>query len=151
MRAYDPETEELEHLAGDAPAVIGKVDEAMRSGRGIGTETDLSKTAIAHPMVRYKDMVLEVDLYLEPGAPDLSSQYLHFIVLCPRCRNALTVRGDRKEIEFRPPTAELPRGVLSCSPFKCTWELESDGRRMEFGLGMCNWTVGIHKNVAKDA
>jgi hypothetical protein len=34
---------------------------------------------------------------------------------------------------------------------KCTWELENDGRRMEFGLGLCNWTVGIDHNIARDA
>lgn len=151
MRAYDPEKEELEFLAGDQPEqVIDRVNQAQRDG-GMMSEADLTKSAIAHPYIRYKDVVLEVDVYLAPGARNLSSENLHFVVLCPRCKNALTVRGDRKDIEFVPPTASSPRGILSCEPFQCTWELESDGRRMEFGLGLCNWKVGIHKNMAKDA
>lgn len=151
-RAYNPATEELEQLAGDPPDVyqtgrhgdpLGQMDpKAM----GYASQMDLSKSALAHPMIRYKDFVIEADVYRVPDSDELQ-----VVILCPRCRNALTISSLKKDVQFEMPSAKHQRGVLSIEPFGCTWELESDGRRMEFGLGLCNWKVGINKNVAKDA
>jgi hypothetical protein len=151
MNAYDPKTEELEHLAGDEPDPgmyqTGKHFDPMGTGAmGHASQVDLSRGALAHPMIRYKDFVLEVDVYAVPDSDEIS-----VVLLCPRCRNALKVSSLRKRIEFERPSQRYPQGVLSIEPLRCSWELESDGRRMEFGLGMCNWSVAIDKNIAKDA
>ena len=106
---------------------------------------DKSKIPI---QVRYKDFLLEVDLYLNgEGNPD------KVLLLCPQCRNQLQITSERKAISFEPNALKEFGGRLNIEPFKCTWEKDSskDGRRMEFGLGLCGWRVAIDNNVAKDA
>lgn len=132
MQAFDPEREELEFLAGDQPL----------PEKGLVSTTDLTQTAKAHPMIRYKDRVIEADLYEMGGQ-------LMVHLLCPRCRHALKISSERKHMEW-------DRESLSVEPFTCTWELGrdtsgTDGDHIAFGLGLCGWRVAIDKNVARDA
>lgn len=127
----NPTTEELYSIKEDAQDPEGLVQ------GGYSSTVGLNKTAIGNPQIRYKDFVLTVDVY------KMDNQMMIHLY-CPRCRNALRITSERKQIDFS-------NGKLSVEPFKCTWELESEGRRMEFGLGLCSWQVGIHENVARDA
>lgn len=93
--------------------------------------------------VVYKDFVLTVDVYAIPGEP------LQVHLICPGCRKQLRVTQDRKHIDWHPATGEL-----SISPFQCTWEKSDDAHVPGLVAGggtLCKWTVGIDKNVAKDA
>lgn len=127
MSAYDPQKEELYHIAGDT-----------EEGRGAYSDIRLTKTAIGRPMVRYKDRILECDVYLIGGE-------LMVHLICPRCCNALRVSAKNKRIDFSD-------GKLTVEPFQCTWELgERDGERMDFGVGLCRWKAAIDENRAKDA
>lgn len=126
---YDSQKEELYQVAGDAD-------------HGIASDTKLMNSAYAKPQIRYSgrygEFVLECELYNLNG--ELA---LHLI--CPRCRNALWIKNTRKQMDFD------RNSGFSCEPFECTWELDTDGRRMEFGLGLCNWKAVIDCNRARDA
>ena len=128
MQAHNPNTEELFHVAGDM-------------NTGISADVNLNKSAFASPTIRYSgrygEFVLECELYKVGN--ELS---LHLI--CPRCHNALWVRSTRKQMSF-----DFDKG-FSCEPFECTWELP-EGRRMEFGIGLCRWKAVIDCNRARDA
>lgn len=143
---FDKEREELVHLAGDQPDPLTGMPgvETARAGGGIMSTVRMTKSAAGHPKVRYKDFVLELDVYEPPGAP----RYVHLI--CPRCRHALRITEDRKAMEYDPTRDVENGGRISVEKFTCTWELPED-RRMEFGLGLCRWTVAIDNNVARDA
>lgn len=110
--------------------------------------------------------LLTVDVYALPGEP------LKVHLICPRCRNHLTIPGDRKAIEFAP-NDRNPRspsiialgipphmqemaklGRLSVEPFECTWELDA-GKKVgssEFtGNNLCRWRAAIDNNTVKAA
>lgn len=136
-RAFDPATESLYHIAGNVPDPSGESAQL-----GIQSSIDMTKSAIGHPLIRWRDRVIESDLYLTDGR-----FVLH--IICPKCStpeapHALYVRQEQKDMDWRPETGEL-----SVEPFMCTWELP-EGRRMEFGIGMCKWRVAIEKNIARD-
>lgn len=139
------------------------------SGAGLrGVEQSLSLDhAKIEVKVRYRGRhgfhILTVDV--TPATP---TSPLEVLLLCPRCQQQLRIASDRKAIEFLPNVPVkivldseevidgdasdlVSLGQLSIEPFECTWELNPQGRRMEFGLGLCKWKVGIDKNVAKDA
>lgn len=122
---------ELMHLAGDPDT-------------GLMSTVSLSQSAIAHPIVRYKEFVLELDVYKTPDEP----MYVHLI--CPRCHNMLTISAKRKRMELRD-GGERKGGIISIEPFECTWEMEPNGRRVGFGLGLCRLKLAIDENIAKDA
>lgn len=135
--AFDPQRESLYHIAGDVPDPSGE-----SAQHGIQSSIDMTKSAIGHPLIRWRDRVIESDLYLTDGR-----FVLHLI--CPKCSmpgapHALYVRQERKDMDWKPETGEL-----SVEPFECTWELP-EGRRQEFGLGLCRWRVAIEKNIARD-
>lgn len=137
-QAFDPQRESLYHIAGNVPDPSG-VDPNQH---GMQSSIDMTKGALAHPLIRWRDRVIESDLYLVDGR-----FVLHLI--CPKCSmpgspHALYVRQERKDMDWRPETGEL-----SVEPFECTWELP-EGRRQEFGLGLCRWRVAIEKNFARD-
>lgn len=136
-QVYNPAREELVHIAGDAPDPMG-------SGlMGKHSSLRLTKTAAGHPLIRYKDRVLEADVYLsEPTLANPASIMVHLI--CPRCLNALRISNDKKAMEY-----DAATDTLSVERMRCTWELGAE--RREFGIGMCNWTVAIDHNIAKDA
>lgn len=127
-KAYNPRTEEIFTIKDDAK-------DPLNTGL-VGKEglTSFDKSAIARPQVRWKNFVLTMDVY---RLDDEVMVHLY----CPRCQNALKISSKRKDIG-------LHEGKLSVEPFKCTWELEE--ARREFGVGLCNWSVGIKDNVAYD-
>lgn len=130
--AYNPNTEELYTIKEDAldPAGTGQVGKSATIG--------LNKSAVAKPLIRYKDFVIEADLY------NMDGEFMVHLY-CPKCRNALSIKGSQKKIDYSTSDG------LSVEPFMCTWELDPEGRRMEFGLGLCRWKVGISNNIARDA
>jgi hypothetical protein len=133
-------------------------------GRAVG-EHDFSKNADGHPIVLYRtkegqDFFLTVDVHQLPGQP--MTIYLY----CPLCNNHLTIRQDNKAIDYDPHArVKLPGytadevvaglgvaglgGRLSVEPFRCTWEEKPDLRR-SYGFGVCNWSVVIENNVARN-
>lgn len=130
---FDPKTEEVVHLAGD-----------MDHGLSSTVRLDKNKIEI---QVRYRDFLVTCDLNQIEGAP------MHLLWLCPRCRHTSTITSDKKQMSYEPKRLQQFGGELCVEPFKCAWELDSsrDGRRMEFGLGLCNLTLAIDCNIAKDA
>lgn len=135
---FDPRTESLYHIAGDVSDPSGVEPEKF----GAQSSIDMTKSAIGHPLIRWRDRIIEGDLYQIEG-----KLVLH--VICPKCStpeapHALYIREERKGMEWNPETGEL-----SIEPFECTWELP-EGRRMEFGLGLCRWRVAIERNIARD-
>ena len=138
---------ELVQLAGDAPDPTGE------GPNGAQTTYHLNRSALANPLVTYQsgsqEYVLECDVYQQPGEPPI----VHLI--CPRCHNALNIRGDRKHIQLILNAGPRGQGLLSIEPFECTWELPDAGRHRPGILGsgttLCRWRVAIDKNVAKHA
>jgi hypothetical protein len=136
--AHNPQTEELIHLAGDAPDPDGS------ELRGRQSTMRLTKTALGRPAVRYEhgvqSFVLDCDVYEMPGA----GLMVHLI--CPRCRHALRLTSERHVIEY-----DARDGLLSVQRLACVWELEGDGAVAEhFGTSLCRWTAAIDRNVARD-
>jgi uncharacterized protein YbaR (Trm112 family) len=143
MPLYDEKREELVHLAGDVADYAGNSHvRGYQSSLNLGKHPD-----VKHPKVRYKDFLIECDVYQYPEAP------LEVVLICPRCRNTLKISEERKQLEYDPSRNQDAGGHLSVEPFTCTWEIDpsKDGRRMDFGLGLCGWRVGITDNVARDA
>lgn len=126
--AYDPNKEDLFHLAGDAD-------------HGMGSTARLTKSAIGHPEIRYKgkqgDFVMTADVYRTDG-----KLLVHLI--CPKCRHALHVREAAKKMAYSEADG------LSIEAFECSWELDGDTGRL-FGLALCRCRLAIDKNVARDA
>jgi hypothetical protein len=165
LAAFDPDREELVPLQGDpndvhASDVYQQAQQLDPSGSGrlgMASQMNLQKTALGHPLIRYRDVVIEADVYAD-GAGGLIVN-----IYCPRCRHSLSIPSTRKAIEFEPQatldkaTGQIQkRGKISVEPFRCTWELgrgtdATAGDRMNFGVGLCNWTVAIDNNVARDA
>lgn len=122
--------EEVFQICGDAPDPMG----SHRIGQEISA--DLTKTALGHPKIRYRDRIIEADVYGIDG-----SLMIHLI--CPKCStpdtvHALKISSDQKQISYDPSD-----GRLSIEPFSCTWEAPD-------GVGLCKWRVAIDDNVAKD-
>ena len=148
-------SKELFYVAGDVPDPTGA------PLRGMAPSYRLTQTAIGHPMIFWRDLVLEADVYALHGQP------LQLHLICPQCRNALIIRQGNKVISYDPKAAvpappgwthadvrqALPNGLgglLSVELFACTWEIDG-GLRRSFGLARCGWRVAIDNNVARDA
>lgn len=166
--AFDPSREELYSIIDEESADGAAAGDVYRQGSfadpsgsglmGQASQMRLKEMALGHPLIRYKDLVLEADVYKDPEGGGLMVN-----IFCPRCRNSLRITSQRKQIEFtaalvrdRATGRMLKRGTLSVSPFQCTWELgrgtdQTGADRMDFGMGLCRWTVAIDNNVAKDA
>lgn len=134
MPAYDPSREELVHVAGDEDT-------------GVQTDHRLTKSAYAQPQIRYKgkagDYLLTIEVY--HFGDSWSANFY-----CPKCRHSLWIRTPNKFLKWDP-----ERGLFS-EPFQCTWEngRDTDGTRtdrMDFGIGMCNWTAAFDGWSVKDA
>jgi len=149
-RAFDPEKEELNLIAGD-----GLVRTQGSMEKGIASTTRLTQNAFAHPMIRYSgrygEFVLEGDLYQMPVSAGKSELMLH--IICPVCStpekpHALRIVSSRKKMEY-----DNTRGI-SVETFGCTWELPEAGNTpgaLKFGMGLCKWRVAIENNRAHDA
>jgi len=139
MPNFDPEREELEHVSGDAP------DDGSQGRLGL---FDLTKNAY-RVRVRYKDMAIFCEVYQIPGEPI----QIHWA--CPRCgplnvKRMSTIWGNQKKIDFDPRAQIEDGGRLNVEQFECSWELESSGRRMDFGLGMCGLKLVIDNSRARE-
>lgn len=162
MNAFNPQTEKLEFLAGDK--VVQERSYQDPNGPLGGHQTvRLDKAAIGHPYVRYRDRVLELDVYpllgdgtQEAGAPER----LEVILICPRCQHELRITSDRKAIDYTPgaPVLEVEgsqpswqvRGTISIERFQCTWESDTRAAVTGHGENLCRWRVAIDKNIARD-
>jgi len=149
---------EIFEVKSDVPDPTGSGMRGMTSG------IDLSKSAIGHPVIHYKakdgsEHLLTADVYALPGEP------MKVYILCPECKNHLTIRQDNKAIDYdRNVVPRIPGftteelfaqlnisdlgGRISIEPFRCTWEEKPDLRR-SYGFGVCGWGVSITNNVAK--
>ena len=142
-------------MAGDMP------DPAGTGLLGQAPSYRLTRSALGHPMIFWRDLVLEADVYALPEQP------LQVHIICPCCRHALIIRQGNKAIYYDP-KADVPippgwtaaevqmaipgglGGLLSVDVFACTWEAEGDLKR-DFGFSRCQWRVVIENNVARDA
>jgi hypothetical protein len=155
QRAYDPKTEELEYVAGDKDPLGDnpEIADMYRSYQmvdptgateNVGQASSIDAQAgKAKVQVRYDgkhgSYVLETDVF-QP-APGVFEVHIH----CPKCHKVGRITMERKAIDFDGVT-------LSIEPWMCTWETqEADGRRMEFGLGLCRARYALDKNRLKDA
>ena len=167
MNAFNPQTEELVYVAGDKPvAVQNNLSARSPDPRDVGllgksSTMRLDKAALGHPLIRYRDRVIEADVYpfLDgDNDPAADRQRLEVILICPCCENQLRVTSDRKAIEWAPGLPEIDdagqvivRGVISIEPFQCTWEKDGKAAVTGHGENLCRWRVGIDKNIARDA
>lgn len=143
---YDPNREEIFHVAGDV---------ADPTGTGLrGQQSSVSlDTKIAEVQIRYKDTLIFGDVYRYPGVP------LRVVLMCPVCHNALTVCADRKAIDYDLEAAPKIGGRISIEKFECPFEAPGAGAHnpragaigIITGTKMCGWKVGVDNNVAKDA
>lgn len=133
-------------------------------GRAVGNQ-DFSQNADGHPVILYRtkdgvDFFLTADVHMAPGQPMLVYIY------CPLCNNHLTIKQTNKSIDYDPHApVKLPGydavqvaaglgvsslgGRISIERLRCTWEEKPDLRR-SFGFGVCNWSVVIDDNVARN-
>lgn len=166
MALYDAAREEMEVLGGDYardPSGRGAVRQGVMAdpdgerGRGLASQTnfDHGKTTA---VIRYKDKLIEADVYAIGDAP------IQVVILCPRCGNASTVRGDKKPVEWSPHVPEkvgllVNAGTISIAPFECAWEMpgkvheKASGNRSVImkSDNLCRLKLAVDKNVAKDA
>jgi len=162
MTMFDEKKEEMIPLAGDGdPTRSGLVDQTTRfrdptgtGAVGASSGVNLDKTKDCTVVVRYKDKLLELDVYAFPGAP------MKLVLLCPRCGNALNIESDKKQMQLEKHAPQqvgafVNEGRLSVEPFECTWELPDAGVHVpgiqSAGTSLCRWRVGIDKNIARDA
>jgi hypothetical protein len=163
MNAYNPQTEELFYVGGDRPAAVqnslaARSPDPRDAGLlGRSSTVRLDKAALGHPLIRYRDRVIEADVF--PFLADGDETRLEVILICPRCEHELRVTSDRKHIEWTPGAPEIDsatgeavvRGEISIEPFQCTWEKDTKTPVTGHGENLCRWRVGIDKGIARDA
>lgn len=165
MSLYDAAREEMEVLGGDYardPSGVGAIKQGVMSdpmgerGKGLASQTNFGhgKTTT---VIRYKDKLIEADVYALPNTP------VHVVIMCPRCGNASTIKGERKAIDWRPHAPQkigelVNAGIISIEPFECSWELPDAGqhnarntRQISGFAPLCRLKLAVDKNVAKDA
>jgi hypothetical protein len=131
---YDPEKEYVEYIAGDPKGPRPDVKGNPFDKRGQTQTWDLKKGVVAEPKIRYKDMIIECELYELEG--NLS---LHMI--CPKCHNMLWVREPNKKVAYDPST-----GLIDVEASKCTWEVDPNSPMRLFGVSLCNFSFGVVKS-----
>ena len=101
---------------------------------GMWSSMNLTQTADAHPVVLWKDKILQGDLWDRGGQ-------LMLLFYCPKCLHQIQITSARKKIEW-----DAQRGLF-VEPFVCTWEnADSEGRQDEriiAGINLCRWSVAI--------
>ena len=93
--------EEIYEIKGDV------ADPGGTGRRGISVGADLTKSAIGHPRIRFRDRISEADLYAADGE-------LMVHMYCPQCQNANQILGSRKRIEWS-------GDRITIEVFTCTW------------------------------
>lgn len=134
---YDPQREDL-YVAKDDVMGPGAHDDQVVTG--YSSTMRFTKTALGHPLIRYKDHVIEADVY---PSPDGQGFIAHLI--CPKCTNNLQVDSNKKQVGYDPET-----DTISIEKISCTWEADGSIRK-DFGFNRCGWKVVIDNNIAKDA
>lgn len=139
LPTFNPDTEVLEHVAGDDPNASSRLG-----------SIDMTRNAFGKVRVRFEDKMIFAEVYKTPEG------MLEVHWMCPRCgplnaQRMSRIPGSRKRIEYDPSVQAEDGGRLSVEAFECPWELESEGRRMEFGLGLCKLRLAIENNVARRA
>jgi hypothetical protein len=141
----DPNREEVYPIVDDPEQAMNRMaDEALQNDGSYDQKmsVDLQKNRLGRPAIRYKDRIMEADVY---PAPDGKGVLVH--IHCPRCEHVNVIRSDRKNVEY-----DRRTNLLSVEPYQCCWELgDRDNERMAFGVGLCRLRLAIDKNVAKDA
>jgi hypothetical protein len=79
---------------------------------GITADVDLTKTALGHPRIRYRDRITTADVY-EMG----DELFVH--MYCPRCANGLRITSKMKSIRFF--KNDRNGGDIDIEEFRCTW------------------------------
>ena len=164
--AYNPQVEELVYVAGDQPVAVrqnyaARSPDPLDAGLvGRSSTVRLDKAALGHPLVRWRDLVIECDVYpFLDGGDGGDTSRLEVVLICPCCQNQLRVTSDRKAIEWIPGAPEVDpssgemvvRGTLSIAVFQCTWEKDKTRAVTGSSENLCRWRVGIDKNKAIDA
>jgi len=98
--------EELYEIKGDV------ADPRGTDKKGVAVGLDLSRTAAAHPMIRFGSVVSEVDLFAEDDE-------LMILMWCPRCKNQNRISSKKKRILWD--GARAKGSKVSIDPFSCTW------------------------------
>jgi len=112
-------------------------DDPDPSGSGLMGKSagyNLSATADAHPLVRWRDRVLQMDVFVR-------TEGIVIHTYCPKCLNMLQISSHKKRIRFVPeanPDCTRPGGRLDVERFRCAW-----------GDRGCDWQVVIVDNVAR--
>lgn len=157
--------------------IVGDVADPSGTGmRGNTHGFQLSRSALARPIVRWRDYFLTVDIYDEPGSGAISAH-----LYCPMCaqrasagsakHNALMISARNKKIEldfYREPrfsglqNAELLAKLRTdLLPNTEMWKrvyresfpalsIEAFGCSWEGEFGICSWRVQIDNNHARD-
>lgn len=157
---FDPQTEELTFIAGDK-AVHQRRREHHGGAISSSSTVHLDKAALGHPLIRYRNRLIEADVYPLLGAPvgEDGKQAIEVIIICPRCEHELRISSLAKSVHWEPGAAVLDverqamvfRGQLSVEPFTCTWEINTKTPVTGHGENLCRWRVGIDKGLALDA
>lgn len=96
---YDSNRYELEYVAGDKPVDMDK-----------GITTSVNVKAHATTWVRYREQMLECELYI---AGDEMTLHL----LCPKCLHGLKISNKQKEMDW-------DGKYISVERSGCTWEID---------------------------
>lgn len=127
-KLWDPNKEDYEYVAGDKPG----------QGAMGGMKTTMQNAPFAEPQIRYKDVLIECELYKDPVSHKMM---LH--AMCPKCKHALRISEERKAMDWDGQT-------ISVEPFECPWELDTELTVGTF-TNLCRWRVGVSHGIAKDA
>lgn len=88
--------------------IRGDVADPSGSGlKGTSVGVDMTAGALAHPRIRWRDRVSEVDLYA-------AGDELMIHMYCPRCQNCNKISSKTKRITWS-------GDRLSVEEFACTW------------------------------
>lgn len=137
--SYNPNKEEIYTIKEDVsmPGV-----HKGQTVSGVSSSLNFTKTALGHPKVRYKDRIMEMDVYRSGEGGYLIHSY------CPSCQNAVSIKSENKKIDYDPITNNL-----NIEAFECPWEKSDEllGSSRKFGFSLCRLKIAIDNNIAKDA
>lgn len=123
---YDQNKYELEYVAGDKPVDMDK-----------GITTSVNVQAHATAWIRYREQILECELYVAG-----TEMTLH--MLCPKCRHGLKISNKNKEMDW-------DGKYISVERSGCTWEIDD---MLAAGVlthtNLCNFKFVIDRGMMRD-
>lgn len=134
--------EELETVYDDVRAG----DVVDPSGRGMVGGYNATRHA-AHPIVRWKDVLLTCDVYQHVGEP------MEVHLYCPKCaqhngaKHMLRITQGKKKVEYDPKELVHLGGRLNVERFTCGFT--PVGQSFGFNINKCGWSVEIANNIAR--